>query len=146
MFKSVLVVCSGNICRSPYAEYTLRKLFPELNVASAGLIVTISRLEDKSADRTAIQIAAESGIDLSTHKARQLTEQLINEYDVILVMEREQLEELCDYYPSASYKAFLFSQWNGATDIEDPYRKSDLTFRLVFNQIDDAAQEWGRKL
>lgn len=146
MYKSVLVVCSGNICRSPYAEYTLRKISPELEVASAGLIVNISHLENKPADRTAALVAAESGIDLSKHRARQLTGELIDAYDVILLMEHTQLDELCARFPFASYKAFLFSQWIGAIDIEDPYRKSELTFRLVFSEIDDAAHEWLRKL
>jgi protein-tyrosine phosphatase len=146
VLKSVLVVCSGNICRSPYAENLLRKSLPDLNVTSAGLIVNLSGLAGKPANSTAVQVAAESGVDLRNHKAKQLTQELVDEYDVILVMDREQLETLCSNFLCADYKAFLFSQWIGAGDIEDPYKKSALTFRLVFNEIDDAAQEWLRKL
>ncbi|MCE0493254.1 low molecular weight protein-tyrosine-phosphatase [Vibrio salinus] len=145
MLKSVLVVCAGNICRSPYAEYTLRKLLPDLKVTSAGTIVSISHLEGKPADFMAVQIASEYGINLKEHRARQLTSELINEHDVILVMEREQLEEICHNFPEANYKAFLFSRWIGAVNIDDPYQKDDLTFRLVFNKIEDAALEWVRK-
>ena len=146
MYKRVLVVCAGNLCRSPYAAGRLNALCPELQVASAGLDVTAHGLEGKDADKVAIQVAHEYGLDLEEHKATQLTEALVDSHDVILVMEREQLERFCQYYPDANYKVFLFGLWNGGVNIADPFNRGELAFRLAFDAIDQAAQTWTQKL
>ncbi|MBF9002166.1 MULTISPECIES: low molecular weight protein-tyrosine-phosphatase [Vibrio] len=146
MNKSVLVVCTGNLCRSPYAEYRLRELCPDLAITSAGLQVTEHHLEGKKADKVAIQVAKEMGIDLSQHKAMQLNEALVDAYDVILVMEREQQELFCELFPYANYKVYLFGLWNGGVNIDDPFNKGQLAFRLAFNMIDNAVKSWSNKL
>ncbi len=143
--ESVLVVCTGNICRSPYGEYRLRKLVPGLTVTSAGLEADRNRLTGKPADSVAVRIAAESQIDLRRHRAKQVTEELVNQNEIILVMEQSHKELLCDAFPHVARKVFLFSHWIGDSSIEDPYRRGELSFRLAFNQIDDAAEAWARK-
>lgn len=115
-------------------------------MTSAGLEAEAHRLEGKPADSVAFKVAAESRIDLFDHKAKQITGELVEEYDVILVMERTQLDVLCRSFPGAVCKAFLFSQWIGAISIDDPYRRGELAFRMAFNLIDDAAEAWAKKL
>lgn len=146
MHKRVLVVCTGNLCRSPYAASRLRTLCPYLDIASAGLDVAAHGLEGKTADKVAIRIAREYGVDLREHQATQLSDALVENYDVILVMEREQLERFCQYYPDANYKVFLFGLWTGGITIEDPFNRGELAFRLAFQTIDEAAKEWIQKL
>ena len=84
MFDSVLVVCAGNICRSPTAEYVLKSKLQGKNVAvsSAGL----TALEGKPADAQAKQIATAHNIDMSEHQGRQITSNLVANNSVILVL------------------------------------------------------------
>src|SRR5688500_11611191 len=86
MFSRVLMVCVGNICRSPMAEALWAKMGPQgpgVQVASAG----IGALVGHPADPLALELMRERGLDLSAHRARQLTAQMINDFELILVME-----------------------------------------------------------
>lgn len=146
MFKSILVICTGNICRSPYGEFKLKQLLPDLVITSAGVATEKSGLQDKPADAMAIDIAAEFGADISSHKAKQVTAELVEQYDLILAMERNQLEQLCELIPTARHKTFLFGHWVGVSTIDDPYRKDQHAFRQAFTTINSAAESWARKL
>ena len=90
MIKSVLVVCVGNICRSPTGERLFKRALPHLPVASAGL----GALVGHAADKTATEVAAEKGLSLEGHEAQQLTASLCREYDLILVMEKRHIEQV----------------------------------------------------
>ena len=83
MFNKILVVCIGNICRSPYGEAVLQEMLPRKEISSAGIMVESSRLSGKPANDTAIKIANERGIDLTHHKAQQLTKEICLESDLI---------------------------------------------------------------
>ncbi len=140
MFKSILVVCAGNICRSPTAEYIFKKQLTEKSIAvsSAGL----TALVDKSADSTAQKIASSHGVDMAIHHAQQLTSELVNFNDIILVMEQRQLDDLCGRYTQARGKTFLLGKWIGDKEIPDPYKKSEAAFIHVYEQIQNACDAW----
>lgn len=137
MIKRVLVVCVGNICRSPMAEGLLRQALPELNVFSAGL----GALVGKPADATAIELATETGLDISQHRAQQFTGVLANQADLILVMDREQKREIQRRYPAASGKVFRLGEI-GKFDIEDPYRKPRAAFEHALQLIQQGVDAW----
>ncbi|MDY0631626.1 hypothetical protein NMW18_02905 [Pasteurella multocida] len=82
----------GNICRSPVGEKLLQHHFPEKNITSAGLVTERSRLVDKPADDMMIKIASQHGLNLSAHRAKQLTSALCHKADLILVMEKAHIE------------------------------------------------------
>lgn len=140
MFNSVLVVCAGNICRSPTAEYVLISLTKDkkVEISSAGL----TALVDKPADQMARSIAEEKGIDLSPHKARQIGSQLVAENALILVMEQRQLDDLCQRYPQARGKTFLLGKWIDNEEIPDPYKQSQEAFQHVYQLIEKSCQAW----
>ena len=144
MFDSILVVCAGNICRSPTAEYVLKSKLAGKNikVSSAGL----TALEGKAADATAKQIAAPHGITMEEHQGRQLTSSLVAQNSVILVMEQRHLTDLCSRYPEARGKTFLLGKWLGDKEIPDPYRKSLEAFEHVYALIDSACSAWQKYL
>ena len=146
MFNKILIVCVGNICRSPTGERILQKLLPTKHVASAGIAAEKSRLVDKPADKMAITIANENCVDLENHRAQQLTPQLCAQYDLILVMEKGHVEALTQIAPEARGKTMLFSQWVGQQDIPDPYRQSREAFEHVYRLIEEAAEAWARKV
>ena len=144
MFDSILVVCAGNICRSPTAEYVLKSKLAGKNikVSSAGL----TALEGKAADATAKQIAAPHGITMDEHQGRQLTASLVAQNSVILVMEQRHLTDLCSRYPEARGKTFLLGKWLGDKEIPDPYRQSLEAFEHVYALIDSACSAWQKYL
>ncbi|MYB11623.1 MAG: hypothetical protein F4Y28_16845 [Acidimicrobiia bacterium] len=80
----VLFVCTGNICRSPMAEVLFAHLAPEVEVSSAGTMDWSSQ----PAHEYAIAAMAERGLDLSAHRSRRLSEYLVDESDLIVVMSR----------------------------------------------------------
>lgn len=137
MIKRVLVVCIGNICRSPMAEGLLREAMPELSVFSAGL----GALVGKPADATAIELATETGVDISQHRAQQLTSVLAGQADLILVMDSEQKAEIQRRYPAASGKVFRLGEV-GKFDIDDPYRQPRAAFEHSFQLIQQGVNAW----
>lgn len=142
MFNKILVVCVGNICRSPSGEYLLKKLLPNKQIASAG----VGALIGKPADKMALKVASESGISLEGHIAQQLTSELCRECDLILVMEKGHIEAVSKIAPEARGKAMLFGQWIGHKDIPDPYRQSREAFEYAYSLIDEAAHAWAKKI
>ena len=142
IFQKVLIVCIGNICRSPSAEKILQAKAPQLEVSSAG----ISALVDKPIDKNAAQQLDKHGYSSQNHSARQLTEQLIQEAELVLVMEEFQQRRLMRDYPSSSGKVMLLGKWLNNLEINDPYRKSSEAFALVFDQIERACDAWSEKL
>ena len=142
MIASVLVVCVGNICRSPVGERLLRVAAPDLTVASAGLAAVVGA----AADETAIQAAGEINLDLDGHVARQLTDAIGKAHDLILVMEPGHRAEIGRRFPQLSGRTMLFDHWTGAKGIADPYRKPIDTHRAARDLIAKAATAWAEKL
>ncbi|PWI34795.1 phosphotyrosine protein phosphatase [Vibrio albus] len=146
MFDSILVLCTGNICRSPFGEALLKKLKPELKVSSAGVGVQSNKLAGLPADPLAVKVAGQYGIDIAQHRSRQVTQQDIDAVDVILVMERKQIDQLCELFPLARSKTVLFGHWVGISTIDDPFRQGEEAFERAFSLIENAAEAWKRKL
>ncbi|CAI0816258.1 Low molecular weight protein-tyrosine-phosphatase wzb [compost metagenome] len=142
MFDSILVVCVGNICRSPTAERLLIKYLPEKKIASAG----ISALAGHEADSSACAIAEKNHLSLDGHVGRQLTKEMCREYSLILVMEKGHIDAVCQLVPEVRGKTMLLGHWLGQKEIPDPYRKSTEAFEFVYRLIDEAAQKWAQAL
>ncbi|MDT3251277.1 protein tyrosine phosphatase [Serratia sp. root2] len=142
MFESILVVCVGNICRSPTAERLLIKYLPDKKIASAG----ISALVGHEADKSACVIAEKNHLSLDGHVARQLTKEMCREYSLILVMEKGHIDAVCQLAPEVRGKTMLLGHWLGQKEVPDPYRKSSEAFEFVYRLIDEAAQKWAQAL
>ncbi|GAM69529.1 low molecular weight protein-tyrosine-phosphatase wzb [Vibrio ishigakensis] len=141
MFNKILVVCIGNICRSPIGEEILKQAFPSKQVTSAGL----GALVDKGADDNSVQVSAAHDYDLSSHKARQITSEMIADTDLILVMEKGHIDAITKLAPAARGKTMLYGHWLNK-EIPDPYKKSYEAFEHVYELIDKSAKEWTKRL
>lgn len=141
MFKSILVVCTGNICRSPIGERLLRQHLPDRHIASAGIYGLEGARRMTAPGR---RLAAWDLLD--GHVARRLTRNLMQGSDLILVMEPEHLRFIAAMAPESRGKSLLFGQWLEPQDISDPYRKSREAFEYVFGLLGKASQEWARRL
>ncbi|MEE9337400.1 MAG: low molecular weight protein-tyrosine-phosphatase [Methylococcaceae bacterium] len=143
MFENILVVCIGNICRSPMAEALLIESLKNKknhDISSAGL----GALVGHSPDKTAIELMQEKGIDISDYKATQINHKLIRKSDLILVMESKHKEIIENMDPSANGKVFRIGEWD-KFDIADPYRKDRKIFEESLNLIETGISEWVKK-
>ncbi len=142
MFDSILIVCVGNVCRSPMAEKILEKLCPEKKIASAGLKALVGH----PADMDANMVAKKSGLTLDGHVARQITPRMCVEFDLILVMERAHLDAVSRLAPEVRGKTMLFGHWLNELEIPDPYRRSKEMFCQVYYLLNAAAEKWASAL
>lgn len=138
----ILVVCVGNICRSPVGERILAGRLPKATVTSAG----IGALVGHGADNTAAEVAAAQGVSLDGHEARQFTSRIGEENDLILVMEPGHRREIAKQAPHLLGRIMLFDHWTGCTGIPDPYKRPHEYHAKTFDLILAAAGAWATRL
>ena len=145
----VLVVCTGNICRSPTGEGVLRHLAEKrgladrVRIASAG---THDYHVGEPPDPRTLKHAARRGYDFSAQRAAQVTVRDFSEYDYILAMDRGHLRVLRGLQPPGSKaKLGLFleasGKWKGE-DVPDPYYGGVEGFERVLDMAEEAAARW----
>ncbi|NVE00942.1 low molecular weight protein-tyrosine-phosphatase [Massilia sp. BJB1822] len=141
---SILFVCMGNICRSPTAEGVLRQRAAaaglELHIDSAG---THAYHIGEAPDTRSSRHAAQRGYDLTQQRARQVSADDFERFDLLLAMDRDNLELLqraCP--PQLRHKLGLFMQYarrHRVLEVPDPYYGGVQGFDQVLDYIEDAA-------
>lgn len=144
---SILLVCMGNICRSPTAEGVLRD-----KLAAAGLLDRV-RLDSagthdyhvgKAPDQRAQEAAGRRGYDLSMLRARQVSHRDCKEFDLILAMDEDNYRNLlrdCPDEQRHKVRLFLsFSRQYANQEVPDPYYGGSQGFERVLDMVEDAAQ------
>ena len=147
MFKNILFVCVGNICRSPMAEYWARAQLQKLglidaHVSSAGISNVMQGLP--AAKETQI-ILNRFDINVSAHAARHIDKNIVQKADIIFVMETWQKKELSVVFSGSHGKIFPLGQWMNS-EITDPYRKDQAAFETTFELIKENWEIWQSKL
>ena len=134
----ILMVCLGNICRSPLAEGILRfKISNEHTVASAG---TISLHEGEHPDKRSVKTAKEHGVDISHQKANYFTKKYFDEFDKIFCMDINNLQDVLSMAESEAQKQkvslILEEAGNhGRAEVPDPYYGTMQDFESVYNML-----------
>ncbi len=143
MINSLLIVCVGNICRSPAVEKLFKKyLSPSVHVTSAGL----GALVGKGIENNMKACLIDNGINDIGHSAQQFTPSLGRSADLILVMEDDHLKAIAQIAPEVSGKTMLLGKWNMDEQIEDPYRKSQEFFFVVYEKMNKNVESWIKRL
>lgn len=152
--KSVLFVCLGNICRSPFAAGLARLLAENAGrsattFASAGIRTV--QAEQSPAD--ACRASAMYRVDLCAHRTQPLTPEMMRFHDAVLVMEASQFWRLQSEYPDLTHRIFLlalFDEQPGGPyeryNIEDPFGRSSEAFEACYSRIARAVRNWSRTL
>lgn len=144
--QSVLVVCHGNICRSPYAAALLRRSLPsQIRVGSAGFVGP-----GRSCPVVAVEVAAARGLDLSGHRSQVLTPPEVFAADLILVMDTTQHWAMRALFGRGGDDVLLLGDLDpGAIEtreIRDPWEQPREVFELSYNRIDRCVAELVRAL
>jgi protein-tyrosine phosphatase len=143
MFSRILIVCVGNVCRSPMAAALLARRLsarvPEARVESAG----IAALVGQPADPAAVELMRQRGLDLSGHRARQLTEPLVMAADMVIVMEQGHVKAVEAAFPRSRGRVHRIGRWGGF-DVPDPYRQTAAAFERALERIERGIDEFER--
>jgi protein-tyrosine phosphatase len=148
--RSVLFVCLGNICRSPFGALLAERFFREaglgyIRCSSAG--IRTSQAARSPAD--AVTAARHYGIDLDDHLPRQLDRDLVAAHDVVMVMEASQLRELQAAYPEFRDRILLMPLYDDSPagayercNLSDPFGQPIEVFEACYARIDRVLRCW----
>ena len=145
----VLVVCRGNICRSPMAEAILRQILPADRFEIDSAAIKDWHL-DKAPDPRSIAEAAQRGLDITAQRVRQVRAEDFANFDFILGMDCENLKALEALRPAGSRAQLLmlgnFQKAGSIQEIADPYDGGAEDFRACFDHILVSAQAFRRNI
>ncbi|WP_291984806.1 low molecular weight protein-tyrosine-phosphatase [Candidatus Accumulibacter sp. ACC007] len=145
MFNRILTVCTGNICRSPAAEFFLRQRIEQVGRPVEAQSAGIGALVNHPAEETTCSMMQSRGVDLSAHRGSQLTRELLRWAELVLVMEPHHRDAVLALDPTARGKTFLLGHWTN-TEIPDPYRRGDEAHAEALRLIEAAVEPWVTKL
>jgi protein-tyrosine-phosphatase/predicted ATP-grasp superfamily ATP-dependent carboligase len=137
--RNVLILCYGNICRSPFAEATLKRRLPTLSVASAGFYPQPGRSSPIPFRSAALSL----GCDLSDHRSRVVSREMVKSADVVLLMDVSNLDFFRRQFSTELGKILMLGHFlSSPSDIRDPYDSNLSQTINVLEQIVEAVERF----
>jgi len=143
--KTILFICTGNICRSPMAEGLMDQLIKghdDLRCLSAG----VGAVDGQPPSRAAVEVMAELGVDISHHSSLALRPGLVDQATVIFTMTQQHRDVLHALYPESAEKIYVLQELQSlvpgeSVDVADPIGMSVEVYRRTRDQIRAALPE-----
>lgn len=134
--EAVLVVCQGNLCRSPFAAALLARRLPGVEVRSAGLRAA----EGHPVDAAAVRVAARWGVSLERHRTRPVRQEDMESADLVLVMQGRHAAEVARRWPRSRPRLRLLGDYLSSPPytIPDPWGRDEALFEAVFARVSAA--------
>ncbi len=137
--NTILFVCKGNICRSPFAKYYAEKILPKsMNILSSGHYLETGRRCPKKA----VKAAKEFGIDLRNHRSTTLSKNLIQDAQIIYIFDEEDREVLLSLFPFAKKRIYFLgtSSEDISIIIPDPHGKKYSQYKRTYQLISQSIE------
>lgn len=133
---TVLFVCTGNTCRSPMAQILFREALGDaaerFEVLSAGTHAD----NGDAAARSAVEVMADGGLDLQSHRSTRLTQALLERADLVLTMTGAHKQFVVETYPEFKPKTFTLKQFVGMQgDVEDPFGAGTAAYERTASEL-----------
>jgi protein-tyrosine phosphatase len=145
MINNILILCIGNICRSPIAEALFADRFKQASLDTVTSSAGLAALVAKPADTVGQALMLERGFDISNHRARQISPEILFGSDLILTMTTDQQKQVELKYPSTCGRVHRLGKW-GCYDVPDPFQRPKLVFEQALALIEQGVDEWYRTL
>jgi len=141
----IMMICAGNMCRSPFAEYYMRQKFEQAGVEGECFSRGLLAMPGRKVPSLALQVGLEFGIDMQDHSSQTLLAPDVDRAAMIMVMEQGQRQHLSKMRPASIGKIFLLSQPNGGAKIADPMGKDAEYFRKTYKEITINIDAWMKR-
>jgi len=142
----ILLICAGNICRSPFAEAYFRKQFEAAGAEAEAFSRGLLNLPNQRVPKVAQEVAAtEFDIDLAPHVSQPLLSTDLDRAGMVLVMNPEQRQHLSKKRPACIAKVFILSQLTGGKPIRDPMNENREVFFQVYTEIARNIDVWTQR-
>jgi len=138
----ILMICAGNLCRSPFAEGYMRLRLEQAGVHAECFSRGLLFMAGRKVPEIAMKVAKEFGVDLSGHVSQTLLAPDMDRAAMVMVMEPEQRQHLSKMRPAHIGKVMMLSQPGGGEKISDPMGRSEETFRKVYSEIAEYIDVW----
>ena len=143
--QRILVICHGNICRSPYLQAVLQRDLPDVAVTSAGFVGS-----GRPAPQVSVAVCIQRGLDLSRHRSQPITRSKVAAADLVIVMDAEQARRVAGRFRASPDRIVIAGdldpKFDTSRSIRDPWKESADVFRESFDRLDRCADNLVRLL
>ena len=133
--RRILVVCHGNLCRSPYLQAVLKRSLPEVVVTSAGFVGS-----GRAVPQISVALSAQRGLDLSRYRSQPITQSKVSEADLVIVMDAEQARQVARMFLVKRERIVIAGDlepmFEKSRAIRDPWNQSAEVFKSTFDRLD----------
>ncbi len=138
----VLMVCSANVCRSPFAEHYFRHRLRQAGEYAEVFSRGIMEMNGTEVPEDGLTVAEEMGIDMRRHRSTKLTPADLDRAALVLVMEKQHRQYLLQMRPQYVGKIFFLGQPTGGGEVPDPMAKGVEAYRASYQVIARDVDAW----